>query len=309
MISKAVPTPTMHRDGNVAPCKRSASKPQRALALGLVLAALSACAHQPKSDHRVEVVARMQQAPGNITVTPDNRIITTLHPFHGADDRVVEVARDGTTRVFPNAEWGTGGRKADGSGFDAPLGIRTDANGVVWILDTGVRARIAPRLVGWDTRADRLKRIYDFSVPADQPVSFLNDFQVSLRHNTAFIADTALGGTPALVVLDMNTGRSRWLLKNHPYLQPENQDLVAEGRVLTIGEGTARTPARVGLNPIGLDADEAWLYFGTMNGNKLYRVRTTDLLDTALSDAEPPRESRRPFGVSHAALACSACCR
>ncbi len=235
---------------------------------------------------QIEIVAKIDQGPGNITVTPDDRIIVTLHPFHGAVDRAVEVSRDGRLTLFPNADWATGGRKANGVGFDAPLAIRTDANGVVWILDTGIRGNVAPQLVGWNTKSNSLEKVYPFSVPADQPISFLNDFQVSLKHSAVFITDTALGGTPALVVLDMKTGQSRWVLKNHPYVQPENVDLIAEKKVLTIGEGDKKANARVGVNPIGLDAEEEWVYFGAMNGSKMYRIKAADLTNASLSEAE-----------------------
>jgi hypothetical protein len=33
--------------------------------------------------------------------------------------------------------------------LDSVLGIRTDANGVVWMVDNGMRSGITPKLVGW----------------------------------------------------------------------------------------------------------------------------------------------------------------
>ena len=41
----------------------------------------------------------------------------------------------------------------------------------------------------------------------------------------------------------------------------------------------------------------------------LYRARWTDMIHDEWTRNEPPRESRRLVGVSHAAMASSRCCR
>ena len=55
----------------------------------LQLAVFAASANELK----LEVVAELQQAPGNITLTPDGRMIISLHQFYGPELRVAEVAR------------------------------------------------------------------------------------------------------------------------------------------------------------------------------------------------------------------------
>lgn len=40
---------------------------------------------------------------------------------------------------------------------------------------------------------------------------------------------------------------------------------------------------RVGVNPIALDSDAQWLYFGPMHGRSMYRIGTADLRDRALA--------------------------
>lgn len=82
------------------------------------------------SEAQPEVVAQISQGPGNITITPDNRIIVSLHQFYEPRDRVIEVSRDGMLTPFPNVEWARG-RNPDGTGLDTVLGIQSDPNGVV----------------------------------------------------------------------------------------------------------------------------------------------------------------------------------
>ena len=61
---------------------------------------------------------------------------------------------------------------------------------------------------------------------------------------------------------------------------------------------------RVGVNPIALDRDSQWLYFGPMHGTSMYRVKARDLLDTSLSEhaltAHVERYSAKPIcdGIS-----------
>jgi sugar lactone lactonase YvrE len=43
---------------------------------------------------------------------------------------------------------------------------------------------------------------------------------------------------------------------------------------------------RIGIDSIGLDRQGAWLYFGPVSGDRMYRVATRDLNDSALPPAE-----------------------
>ena len=102
----------------------------------------------------LETVAELQVCPGNITVTPDSRIIISLHPFYSPRNRVVEITKDGKLVPFPDAGWNSGAMGKDS--LDSVLGVQCDTNGVVWMLDNGIRGGSLPKLVGWDTAKNRL---------------------------------------------------------------------------------------------------------------------------------------------------------
>jgi hypothetical protein len=88
----------------------------------------------------LEVVARMVDRPGNPALTPDGRLIVSLHPFPYGEPspyHVVEVLEDGSTRPFPNEEWSTAPDEEEGVGLSAVIGVQSDRNGVVWIMDMG----------------------------------------------------------------------------------------------------------------------------------------------------------------------------
>jgi hypothetical protein len=62
---------------------------------------------------------------------------------------------------FPNKELNDRQSHSDLT-LDSVLGIRTDVNGVVWMLDDGMRSGVTPKLVGWDTKANKLHRVIYF---------------------------------------------------------------------------------------------------------------------------------------------------
>lgn len=232
-------------------------------------------------DLQLETYARMRQGPGNITLTPDGRVIVSLHQFYETPLRVVEVARDGSLKPFPNDEWntpGAGGRPT----LDAVLGVQCDANGVVWMLDNGLRGKVAPKLVGWNTKANALERVIYLPPPITVEGSFVNDLAVDAARNVAFVADPA-GPRSALIVVDLRTGDARRVLEGHPSVTPEDIDIVIGGRPIEMmgPEGRPVRP-RVGVNPIALDAKNEWLYFGPMNGRTMWRVKAADVLDAGL---------------------------
>lgn len=216
--------------------------------------------------------------PGNIAVAPSGRVFMSVHGFHGAALRMVELLPDGTTRPYPTEAWARA-PEGDGPGLSSVLGVRADRRGVLWMLDGGGEGH-AGRVVGWDTVAERLHAVHVLAPPVTVEGSFLNDLAVDLAHGAIYVTDTAEPDTAALIVLDLATGRARRVLEGSRFTRPEDLDMVIDGRVVTLGGA----PARIGANPITIDPTDSWVYFGPMSGRSLYRVRTTDLLDEALGE-------------------------
>ena len=223
----------------------------------------------------LNIVAELQEGPGNITVTPTGRILVSLHQFFNHDVRVAEVNNKGRLVPFATA-----------ANVNSVLGLQADAEGVVWLLDNAMRGGTNRRLVGWDAAEDRLVADIDLSkVTNDQ--SFLNDLAVDPVRNTVYIADPAGGTDAAIIVVDVVRGDARRLLEGHKSVTPENIDLVIDGTPVRIrtDDGSEIRP-RVGVNPIAIDKDGEWLYYGPMHGRSMYRVRTADLRNSELAAAD-----------------------
>ena len=134
------------------------------LPIAALASLLVSAASAQEAPVRAEIVARLPQSVGNIAITPDNQIIFSHHPFFSPDVRVARLTSPTTFQPFPNADWNTP-RKGTDHYLDNVLGLRSDENGVVWIIDMGFRTKITPKLVGWNTRADRLERMYYMPEP------------------------------------------------------------------------------------------------------------------------------------------------
>jgi sugar lactone lactonase YvrE len=258
---------------------------KKAVSLALAVAGGAVPAHQVAAEQEpaaFEVVALLEQAPGNIAVSQDGRIFVSQHQFHDPVYRVVEVLDDGTTRPFPDEAWASA-PGADGRGMAAVLGIQADPAGVVWMLDNGSRP---PRLIGWDLNADRLAKIITIPPPAAPEGSFLNDFALDTVNGAVYIADIGEGPRGgAIVVVDLATGQARRVLAGHALSSAEDVRMAVDGRPVRMRgpDGQVFEP-RVAINPITIDAVAEWVYFGAMHGTSLYRVRAVDLRDASLSE-------------------------
>ncbi len=233
-----------------------------------------------------EVFATVDEAVGNISFTAQGDLVYSHHPFFEPKIRVVHMDRKTKKiRPFPNVAWNTP-RDTDEDFLSNVLGIRNDENGVVWMIDMAQRNKVRPKIVGWNTKTDTLERIYyldESTVKASQP----NDMVVDTKHQAFIIADEGIGSggdgsKGAFIVVDMKTGKTRRLLEGHRTTRPENRPTVIDGKTLSVGG----TPLLVGNDGITADKDFEWIYYGPLNGSKIYRIKTTDLLNEDLSEEQ-----------------------
>lgn len=267
----------------------------RTVFAAILAAALSGCATShtssreglPTAPVAVEVVARVPTMPGNIAVSRNNRIFLSQHPFGNPTFRVVELNRDGTQTPFPTPQWSSAPEPGSDVGISGIIGIEVDQRDRLWMLDIG-SATSPPKLVAWDLNRNTLAQRVDLASVWNVQ-SFMQDLAIDLTRNHAYIAD--IGGidpnaaqTPAIVVVNLATGATRRVLESHPALKAEDLDMLIEGKPVQIkrDDGSIFRP-RVGINPITIDAKDQYVYFGSMTGTAIYRVRAELLADAAQS--------------------------
>ncbi len=229
-----------------------------------------------------EIVGRFNQGPGNLTITADGRFIISLHQFYQPHYSVVEILADNSLVPFPNKKLNDRTRKT-GLWLDSVLGIHSDPDGIVWMLDNGMRSAVMPKLVAWDTKADRLHRVIKLPPAVAPKNAFVNDLAVDKKHKRIFISDPAGGANAAIIVVNLETGKARRVLEGHYSVLAENLDLIIDNRPIRVKDmdGKLRRP-HIGVNPIAEDFNNEWVYFGAMHGQQFFRIRAEDLANESL---------------------------
>jgi sugar lactone lactonase YvrE len=193
----------------------------------------------------LEIIARLDQRPGNVAVDPDGRVFVTMHPFDYPQCKLMEI-KDGAAIPYPNKKISCGTPGKDGKGFYNPLGLRATVMGNLMVLDMGTRD-IPPRILTFTFNGE-LSNVFEIPAELLTDQSFLQDFAFDWITNNVYIADMgqadpAKPAKPGLIVLPSN-----------PLISPR--------RVL----------GQYGFNPITIDPQRDWLYFGPMEEGTIYRV-------------------------------------
>lgn len=231
----------------------------------------------------LEVVAESQRQWTGVAVSKQGRIFVCYPRW--SDDVPVSVAEllpDGRAVAYPDEEWNTwNGSLSPRGHFVCVQSVYVDDDDNLWILDPanpkfeGV-IETGPKLVKVDLSSDTVAGRYyfdEFEAPAG---SYLNDVRVDTKRGYAYITDSGLG---AIVVVNLDSRRSRRLLEFDPSTKSEGVTLTIEGMPWLRPDGAKPV---VHSDGIALSPDGEWLYYQALTGNSLYRVRTRMLRDVLL---------------------------
>ncbi|MDH5897950.1 L-dopachrome tautomerase-related protein [Vibrio splendidus] len=221
----------------------------------LASAILSTYAHAEAkiTPKQATVVATMTERPGNPSVTPDGRLLLSVHPLDHPTTKVIELSVAGNQTPYPTMKYAQG----ENSQFKAVIAIRTDDNGVAWILDLATHS-----ITGWDTRNEALVKTIKIPASVLKPTSFLQDFALDQKRQRIIIADMTQNdlkseAIPAFVTVDLKTGEAVRVAEKHPSMKADSKTGFA-------------------LNPITIDPSYEWVYFGAVNGRTIYRVKASE---------------------------------
>jgi Major royal jelly protein len=228
----------------------------------------------------LETVVNLDHPPGNIAVSKTGRVFFTLHPNGHPPAKVLELV-EGKPVPYPNEAFQQPQRGTPH--FQSVLALRVDQQDRLWALDYADYGRGQPRLLAFDLNTNELVQQYDFPSKIAGFLSMLNDFQVDPQGEKIYIAESSpILQRPAIIVYDTVKKTSRRLLEGHPSLAAGPYIIQAPGRDM-IAYGIYRL--RIGIDSIALDKRGEWLYYGSVTGDRMYRIRAKDLNDEALSPA------------------------
>jgi len=260
-------------------------KKKASLILSLIISIMVTQAQNTLAE--LETYATVDQAVGSITFTNSGDLVYSHHPFFSPEIRVVKFdKKTNTTTPFPNLEWNTP-RETDDNYLSNVLGIRNDENGVIWMIDMAQRNNVTPKIVGWNTKTDKLERIYYLPESSVPSISQPNDMVVDTKNGYLIIADEGIGNggdgsKAAFIIVDMKTGKTRRVLEGTRTTKPENTPTVINGKHLAVNG----KDLLIGNDGITADANFEYIYYGPLNGTKIYRIKTVDLVNKAFTDED-----------------------
>ena len=226
----------------------------------------------------LKIVASLDEPPGNIAVSAAGRIFISIHPLARPEENKVVELIGGKPVPYPDPE-------SQLNLFQAVLGLAVDRQNRLWLLDDGMQGIKQPRLLAFNLENDQLEISYDFPSDIAGFGSFLNDLQIDPAGRKIYIADTStLAKAPAIIIFDTVSKTTRRVLENHPSVVEQDWVINARGRKMILWWGLFVVKPAV--DSIALDRTGQWLYYGPMAHEFMFRVKTRDLNDTALTSPE-----------------------
>ncbi|MEO0473699.1 MAG: L-dopachrome tautomerase-related protein [Bacteroidota bacterium] len=236
----------------------------------------------------LETVAELNINPGNVAVSNDGRVFTSIHPMRNPSFQLAERTGEKLV-VFPNQDMQTAPDAKTDAGFDTPLGIVFDQQNRLWVIDAGLNLG-KTRLFAFDI--DSREELMRFDIPQDlaPKSSFVQDVAVDEKNGWVYLADF---GNPGIIVVDI-AQKSFRKITHLPSMQAEDIDMVIDGKAQLFNGA----PARIGINPITLSADRERVFYGPMSGTKWYSLATQPIREGASDEevlAELKEEGPKPL--------------
>lgn len=232
-------------------------------------------------DSALEVVVTSPEPIGNLAVSATGRVFYTLHPESRPEGARLFEWVEGKPVPFPDEQ-------SQGELFETPLGLAIDGQERLWVIDHGNHAMGKARLQAFDVATGKRVHEHVFERHIAERLSFLQDLRVDARGETVYIADVSFWRqNPGLVVYDVAKGQARRVLDSHASVLP--QDWIIHNPIKPMVFFGGLVALKAGVDGLALSRDGEWLYYGAMNHDTLYRVRTADLREASLPPAELSR--------------------
>lgn len=267
---------------------------------GLCLALFGPLAQSETLDRSLVPVGSIQEiaafngpGPSGIVVTPDGRTFVGF-PRHAIAHPGMTLGElvSGKLIAYPSAEISLPSGLPNAQRLVSVHGMTLDSQGRLWLIDDGKEAGhpgIAPgaaKVVGIDLHSNTVVKSIELKDALLQD-SHMNDLRIDLTHGsqgTAYIADSSFGEHPALVVVDLASGKQRRVLSQDPTINAQKDFVTQLDGVPLRYEGNKTTFPHGGVDSLALTADGSRLYYSPLTGRHLWSLPTAALADFKLDD-------------------------
>ena len=234
--------------------------------------------------------------PTGVAVSKKGRIFIN-YPKWGDDVQfsVVELKSNNTEVPYPNRYTNNYDSNNPKNTWLSVQSVYTDHLERLWVLDTGAPFfdtpnKEAAKLVSIDLETDEILDVYTFSESVLLDTTYLNDMRFDWKRGkkgTAFITDSSVNGPGAIIILDLESGKSRRVLDG-VYSTAVDESIIpkVEGKPLqNVSKSGCVTKFHVAVDGIELSPDKKNLYFCPLVGRYLYSIETK-LLFLNFTDTE-----------------------
>ena len=217
-----------------------------------------------------------------VAVSKEGRIFTNYplwSPTHGLS--VVEV--NGNKRKTPFPDSLSNSWQAPDSGMNKWVcvqAVRIDDSNFLWVVDPaspfqkGVYNQ-CQKLVKISLVTGQTVRSYPLAGATDNQ-AYLNDVRIDNLSHTAYLTNSSEGG---IVVLDLTSGKARQVLQGHYSVAADpNYAFSIDGKPVK----KKGVDFKGNSDGLALTADGKFLYYKALTDDKLYRIETGFLRDTAM---------------------------
>jgi len=161
------------------------------------------------------------------------------------------------------------------------MGITIDHQQRFWIVIPGELKGQRTRLIAIDL--DSKVSVLDYYFHEGEAKG-AQDMRISKDGKTVFLADPGLLKIreSSLITLDLETKKSRTVLRGHPSVSPQNWTIrKTDGHPYRLVFNLISFAA--GADGIAISNDSKWIYYAAISNDSLYRIPTSALLDTGLT--------------------------
>lgn len=219
-----------------------------------------------------------QQVTG-VTIDQKGHIFMNFPRWReGVENSVVQLVGK-AIEPFPDAKWNKWeiGEQIEDSMFVCVQSVLAFGN-ELYVLDTRNpmldMVKGAPRIYVFDIDTKLLQRTIILDKHAYHRHSYINDLRISNDGEWIYLTDSNIGG---LIVVRQSDHMSRRFLDQHPFVSSETSELKVGDKIWT---------GSVDSDGIALDTVNNELYFHSLSGFTLYRIKTKFLHDFEDLDIE-----------------------
>ncbi|KAF2765303.1 major royal jelly protein [Teratosphaeria nubilosa] len=169
-------------------------------------------------DPRLKTAIQLQRPCSGLSTTKDGRVFLVCQHTDGSapNPQLVEYnITTNTSTPYPNAAWNnyTANSTLDpGQHFISANAQRIGPDGKLYVVDAGHNLPYGVKVVQIDVSADSVTRIY-YIGNATNSKSHLDDIRFHNSTGFAYLTDT---GSPAIIILNLETGETRRVLEDVP---------------------------------------------------------------------------------------------